>query len=367
MSIQIARHAVAAALGACALASLPAYAQQATGTAYVSNQDGEVTVIDLGTLEATGQINVGGSPRGIGLTSDGKLLVVALQEDGAVAIIDRASGKLIKNVPIGKNPEFVRVRGDLAFVSFEPAAKGGPPPKPGSAEAKKLEQEREEENAEPARIAVVDLNQGKVVREIVGGMETEGIEFSADGKHILVTNEADENVSVHEIATGKLVKKIDTKKYGNRPRGVKRAPDGSFYVVTLEYGNKLVVLDAKFDVQKVVSTGDVPYGVSFNRKGDRLFVALSKGKALQVFDTKTFEVIGTAPTGDRCWHFSFTPDDQRILVACGRSNEVVVIDAATLKPIKRIEDKKLPWGVVTYPKSVGSLDWPESPMTTGAR
>ena len=68
--------------------------------------------------------------------------------------------------------------------------------------------------------------------------------------------------------------------------------------------------------------------------------------------------IASVPTGDRCWHFTFTPDDRRLLVACGRSNEVVVIDAVTLKPIKRIEDKKTPWGVVTYPKSVGSLDWP---------
>jgi hypothetical protein len=27
--------------------------------------------------------------------------------------------------------------------------------------------------------------------------------------------------------------------------------------------------------------------------------------------------------------------------------------------VKTIEDKKLPWGIVTYPKSVGSLDWPQ--------
>ena len=205
---------------------------------------------------------------------------------------------------------------------------------------------------------MVDLKQGKVLRTITGGMETEGIEFSADGKMILVTNEADENISVHEIATGKLVKKISTKKYGNRPRGIKMAPDGKSYAATLEYGNKLLVLDADFNVVKAVSTGEVPYGLAFDRKGERLFVALSKGKALQVFDTKTYEPIKMVPTGDRCWHFSFTPDDSQILVACGRSHEVVVIDAATLEPVKRIADKKMPWGIVTYPKSVGSLDMP---------
>ena len=220
-------------------------------------------------------------------------------------MIDRATGKVLRHIPIGKNPEFVRVRGDYAFVSFEPAAVGGPPPKPGSAEAKTLEEEREKENAEPAKIAVVDLKQGKVIRTITGGMETEGIEFSADGKMILVTNEADENISVHEIATGKLVKKISTKKYGNRPRGIKMAPDGKSYAATLEYGNKLVLLDADFNVVKALTTGEVPYGLAFDRKGERLFVALSKGKALQVFDTKTYEPIKSVPTGDRCWHFTF--------------------------------------------------------------
>jgi YVTN family beta-propeller protein len=346
--------------GLAGLPSAPACAADGgKGMAYVSNQKGNVSVIDLDTLEAVSEIDVGAEgPRGIGVTSDGKFLVTANGEDGDISVIDRVSGRLVRRIPIGKNPEFVRIRGDYAFVSFEPAAVGGPPPKPGSEEAKALEEERERDDAEPAKVAVVDLKQGKVIRAITGGMETEGIEFSADGKKILVTNEADENVTVHEIATGKLVKKIDTKRYGNRPRGIKRAPDGRSYAATLEYGNKLVILDERFNVTKVVSTGEVPYGLAFDRKGERLFVALAKGKALQVFDAKTYEPVGSVPIGDRCWHFTFTPDDSQILVACGRSNDVVVIDAKTLQPVKRIEDKKMPWGIVTYPKSVGSLDVP---------
>src|SRR5690606_20494996 len=133
-------------------------------------------------------------------------------------------------------------------VSFEPASVGGPPPKPGSEEEKKLRQQREEEDEEPARIAVVDLKKLEKIREIEGGMETEGIEFSADGKHIIITNEADENLSVHDIETGKLVKKIDTKEHGIRPRGVKMHPSGQYYAATLEYGNKLVILDGKYNI-----------------------------------------------------------------------------------------------------------------------
>ena len=347
--------ALAAGVG---LAAAPATAAD-KGLAYVTNQKGNVTVIDLDTLATVSEIDPGAEgPRGIGVTADGKLLVTANGDDGDISVMDRKTGKLLKRIPIGENPEFVRVRGDMAFVSFEPASKGGPPPKPGSAEAKALEKEREEENEEPAKIAVVDLKQGKVLREITGGMETEGIEFSADGKNILITNEADENISVHEIATGEMVTKISTREYGNRPRGIKISPDGKTYAATLEYGNKLVLLDSRFKVTKVIPTGEVPYGLAFDRKGERLYVALSKGKALQIFDTSTWKPVQSVPTGDRCWHFTFTPDDSHILVACGRSNEVIVIDAKTLKPVKHIEDKKLPWGIVTYPKSIGSLDMP---------
>jgi YVTN family beta-propeller protein len=329
------------------------------GMAYVSNQKGNVTVIDLATFEAVSEINVGGpGPRGIGVTADGKLLVTANVDGGDLSLVDRKTGQLLKRVPIGENPEFVRIRGNRAFVSFEPASLGGPPPEPGSEEAKALAAAREEDEEEPARIAVVDLVEGKVIRTIIGGMETEGIEFSADGTKILVTNEADETVTVHDIESGALVKTISTRTYGNRPRGIKMAPDGKSYVASIEYGNKLVVLDSKFNVVATVLTGAVPYGLSFDRDGKRLYVALAKGKVIQVFDTSTYEPIGEVKTGKRCWHFTFTPDDKHILIACGRSDEVVVIDVETLKRVKHIAGLKMPWGVVTYPKSVGSLDVP---------
>ena len=338
----------------------------AAGLAYVSNQEGEISVIDLGTLETVGGIAPGSSsPRGIGVSEDGKHLITANRDDGNVSIIERETGKLAKQVEIGENPEFVRVRGGRAFVSYEPESEGGPPPAPGSPEALALEKKRAEakekgDDDERAQIAVVDIEKGEVLRRIEGGMETEGIEFSADGKNILITNEADDTITVHDIESGKQIKSIDTKPHGPRPRGIKMAPDGKSYVATLEHGNKLLVLDEKFDPVKTVPTGNVPYGVAFDRKGERLFVALAHGKALQVFDAKTFAPIKEVPTGTRCWHFTFTPDDKQILVACGRSNEVVVIDAATLIEVKRIEDKKLPWGIVTWPKSVGSLDVPTS-------
>ena len=337
---------------AAALIALPAAA--ADGTAYVSNQQGDVSVIDLSNWQVTGTIpSYGGEPRGIGLTADGKWLVVANRADGGIAVIDRASGKLVRKVAIGENPEFVRVRGHLAFVSYEPASTGKPPPAGGEPD------KDDDKKHEPARVAVVDLDKGRVVRAITGGLETEGIEFAADGKHILVTNEEDENITVHEIATGKRIKTIATESHGKRPRGIKMAPDGQHYVATLEFGNAFIVLGPDYAVQQTVKTAESPYGVAFDRAGARLFVAAAKAEVLQVFDARTWAHVKDVPTGKRCWHFSFTPDERHLLVACGRSNEVVVVDAQKLEVVERIADKKLPWGIVTYPKSLGSLDRPE--------
>ncbi|MGH8516168.1 MAG: YncE family protein, partial [Panacagrimonas sp.] len=90
----------------------PAPAQNAApsaGLAYVSNQEGAISVIDLATLQTVGEIPTGASsPRGIAVSEDGKLLITANRDQGNVSLIDRESGKLERQVEIGKNPEFVR-------------------------------------------------------------------------------------------------------------------------------------------------------------------------------------------------------------------------------------------------------------------
>ena len=327
------------------------------GKAYVSNQDGGVSVIDLNTMTSTASIDVKAEgPRGLAVSDDGKLLIVATRENGSISIIDTATNEVLKQIPVGKNPEFVRIRGHFAYVSYEPSAKGGPPPPPGSAAATAAAKEDADDDKEPARIGIVDLKLGKKVREIIGGPETEGIEFSKDGKQLVITNEADNTVTVHSLKTGKLLKTIKTHEYGDRPRGVKVSPDGTTYVVTLEYGNKFMVMDKNFKVLRTVDTGVTPYGIAYDRKGERIFVAANKAKTLEVYDAKTYAKVKDITTGNRCWHFSFTPDDKEILLACGKSDAVLVIDVEKLEVTQQIEDKKMPWGLVTYPKSMGSLD-----------
>ncbi|TCW75512.1 hypothetical protein C5O80_37615 [Burkholderia sp. SRS-46] len=329
-----------------------AIAAQATtaSTAYVTTEKEGIAVIDLDQMSVTKTIPLGADgPRGLSLTADGAQLLVANKNTGDLAVIDTQSGTVIRRVKIGKNPEFVRVSGDFAYVTHEPGDSSGAPAKKGA-------DDDNDANKPFAQIALVDLKNFRVTRTIVSGHETEGVEFSRDGKTLLVTNEGDDTVSTYDSRSGapfKTIKLIT----GGRPRGIRAAPDGKSYVVTLESASKFVVLDAgDYHVIKTVDTKLGPYGVSYDPSGRRLFVAAARDSVIQVFDTGTYAHLADVPVGQRCWHFSFTPDGDKLLVACGRSNAVYVMDAQSYQPIRQLTGLPLAWGIVTYPKSSGSIE-----------
>ncbi|WP_025597033.1 YVTN family beta-propeller repeat protein [Burkholderia sp. WSM2230] len=356
------------------------WAHAAVPIAYVTSEKAGVGVIDLDQMTLTRTFAVGAAgPRGLSLNADGSRLLVANKNTGDLAVIDTASGEVVQRVKIGKNPEFVRVHNGYAYVTYEPGEESGPPranpqaekqtgqqrDKPASPAnmANKADQtnkahadDDDDASKPPAEIALVDMKTWRVVRSVTSGHETEGIEFSRDGKHMLVTNEGDDTVSVYHARTGAPIRTVKLAA-GGRPRGIRLSPDGKEYVVTLESLSKLVVIDAHtFKVLKTVDTRLGPYGVAYAPDGKRLFVAAARDKTVQVFDGHSYEHLADLPVGQRCWHFTFTPDGAKLLVACGRSDSVYVLDARSYQPITQIGQLPLAWGIVTYPPGDGSIE-----------
>ena len=323
--------------------------------AYVSNENAGISVVDLDRFQIIAQIAVTGrGPRGMALTPDGRYLLAANKETADASLIDTAQAQEIRRVEIGINPEFMKLHpsGEWIFTSHEPASPGGPP------ERRSEEEQEQVLSGPPSRIVAVDTRDWSIAKTFTGGVETEGVEFSADGTRLIVTNEAEDTVAVYDVGTGELLKTIDITPYGYRPRGVKVAPDGNSYAVTLEASGTLLIFNQDFEVSRSISIGARPYGVAFDQAGERLLVAASGAQALQVYDAQSLDLIAEVPAGRRCWHFSFTPDQTKILLACGRSNDVYVIDAETYETIEVLEGFDLPWGIITYPRAYGSLDLP---------
>jgi YVTN family beta-propeller protein len=323
-----------------------------TNVAYVTEEDGGISVIDLNTLKVVKTIHPKDvAPRGEGLTFDGKYLVTADKDTADAAVIDTRRMKVVRKLHVGDNPEFVKVdpTGQWLLTSYEPGSTGGPP---------SAAEEEEEANEPPSEVVEFNTHDWTRGLSFIAGQETEGLEFSPDGKLLIVANEAQNNLGVYDLATGKQVKNINLESYGRRPRGVKVSPHGNLYAVTMEGSGTLLLLNADFNVLHATQTAAKPYGVAFDRDGNRIFVVAAAAHELQVFNTDTLQQVGEAPLGKRCWHFTFTPDDSKLLFACGRSNNVYVLDAKTYKQIKVIGGFQTPWGILTYPRSYGSLGLP---------
>jgi YVTN family beta-propeller protein len=75
---------------------------------FVSNRvSNTINIIDQVTLENVGTINVPGGPDCMELTKDGKMLWVTLRWIKKVAVIDVASRKVVKMIPVGRSPHGV--------------------------------------------------------------------------------------------------------------------------------------------------------------------------------------------------------------------------------------------------------------------
>jgi len=325
--------------------------------AYVTEEDGGISVIDLSNLKVIKRVhpkNV--APRGLGLTFDGRHLATANKDTADMTVFDTRGLRLnlVRQIPVGDNPEFIKMfpNGRWLFTSFEPGSSGGPPPEAAVGE------EQEDENEKPSQIVSFNLQDWSRGTVFTAGKETEGLEFSADGTLLIVANEAQDNIGVFNTGTGQLVKNVDLSMYGKRPRGVKRSPQGNSYAVSMEGSGTLLLMDQDFNVGKTTMTAAKPYGLAFDRSGKRIFVAAAAARKLQVYSADSLRLLAEAPIGQRCWHFTFTPDDSKVLLACGRSNNIYALDANSLKQISVIGGFQTPWGILTCPRSYGSLGLP---------
>jgi len=333
------------------------YVRVPMNVAYVTEEDDGISVIDLSSLRIVRRVHPADvAPRGIGVTFDGKYIITADKDTADVAVFSTPRLKLVTRIHIGDNPEFIKIdpTGDRLFATFEPGSEAGPPKESAVGD----EEDDNDATEPPAQVASFHTGDWAAGPVSTAGKETEGLEFSPDRKFLLVANEAQNTIGVFNESTGAHVRDIDLQTYGRRPRGVKVSPDGTRYAVTMEGSGTLLLLDANFNILKSVQTAAKPYGVAFDRSGKRIFVSAAAARKLQVFSADSLQLLAETPIGQRCWHFTFTPDDSKILLACGRSNNVVVVDADSYKQLQAISGFSTPWGIVTYPRSYGSLGRP---------
>ncbi len=312
-------------IAACFVLAGAAAAAQAQGTAYVSSEkDDALTLIDTQTLAVKGTIPICKRGRHIQRLPDGHLMV-ACTDSNAAEVIDPASGKSVRRVPLGEEPEAFDVSpdGKTVYVS----------------------------NEDEAETSFVDAASGKVLKKIKVGQEPEGVKVSADGKTLYVTSEVASMVHVIDVASAKVTKNV---KVGKRPRRMAITPDGKELWVTNELGSSVsivstadhsVIGEIKFAVKGARAEDISPVGITMTRDGKRAFVALGRANHVAFVDVAGRKVTDLVLVGKRAWNVTLDKAEQRLWVVNGLSDDVTVVDVAGAKAIKSIPVGRVPYGV----------------------
>lgn len=298
----------------------------AQGTAYVSSEKDEaITLIDAKTLAVKGTIPTCKRGRHVQLMPDGKLMV-ACTDSNAADVIDPASGKSVRRIPLGEEPEAFDISpdGKTIYVS----------------------------NEDEGETSFIDAASGKKLKSVKVGKEPEGVKVTADGKTLYVTSEVASLVHVIDVASAKVVKNI---KVGKRPRRMAITPDGKELWVTNELDASVSIVNTadhsvsstlKFQVKGARAEDITPVGITMTRDGKRAFVALGRANHVAFIDVAGRKVTDLVLVGKRAWNVALDKAEARLWVVNGLSDDVTVVDVPGAKAIKSIPVGRVPYGVV---------------------
>src|ERR1700680_1028269 len=136
---------------------------------------------------------------------------------------------------------------------------------------------------------------------------------SASTVRIYVTNSAGDSIHVIDPVTNKVVQEI---KDVVGAHGIAFSPDAARVYVSNEETSSLDVYDRKSGkLVKKVALSDHPNNISVTRNGDRIVVAIARGKGgLDIVDAATLTLKTTiSPNGGRLTTLYITPDGKYVV------------------------------------------------------
>lgn len=147
-----------------------------------------------------------------------------------------------------------------------------------------------------------------------------------DGKTLLVTNFADQTISVVNATTWQPEKTIAVPA---RPHGIVLSPDGRWAYVACYGGAAIAVLDtASVTLAATIAlpAGAQPYGIAISADGRYLYASDNFTGRLFVIDTAQRKVLPSVEVGLRPALIARAPDGKTLYVANGGAATVSVVD-----------------------------------------
>ncbi len=295
--------------------------------AYVKTDAAEVYKVDLYTMQAVRSIKTGLNGPAIGVSRDGKYLMVGSFVPHNAVILDADTLEPLKQFELeGIDPDGKMVSSDSGMIIGTPFA---------DIFAIALE------NA--GQVWVVDLKEGFPVTKIKNvGRHLHDAFLSHKGKKLMVASYDDSIVTAINLETRKIIKKL--------PAGcVPHVGGGSVVKVdgrTLGFGTNFGTCDDNtvvsvwdLDTMKLVKQVPVSGGTeSPAAHANAPYVAVDiitkdrRARTIQLIDKKSLEVVKTLDVGGHAYFPEYSADGKYLYVSAGYAgDEVIVYDANTLK------------------------------------
>lgn len=222
-----------------------------------------------------------------------------------------------------------------------------------------------------AKVVVVDVAKGAIVREIKGLPAVHGLAATPDGRFLIAgsfkerdakagapkkpagisKNEHEEHhaktpkgaamsptaistITVVQTADGKIVRRIDVP---GAVHHVAVRPDGRYAVVTQPMQGTISVIDlALYQVISTVKTGSQPNYAVFSPDGTHLFVSNAGDGTISQVDTNSWTVLGSIKVGKKPEHIVLARDGKTLFVNNVGDGSVSVVSMEHGKVTKTI-------------------------------
>ena len=262
---------------------------------YLSNVQGDIKVFAVETkvralysiqLPKPHHTSRSEIPAGLALSRDGRRLYVAGNLSNRLLEIDVATGNTLRMIDVGALPYDVALVGDKVFVSnwggrqFAHEGQSGPA---GHGTMVRVDPVRYIAN--DGSVSVIDLNTGKVEKEIVTGARATALAVSPDQKYIAVADVGSDAVTVISIRTLEVIETISLRwqpkdLFGASPDALVFDDSGKRLYVCNATQNAIAVVDfapGKSHLVGLIPTGWFPGAIDFDQKHSKLCVANVKG------------------------------------------------------------------------------------------
>jgi DNA-binding beta-propeller fold protein YncE len=171
-------------------------------------------------------------------------------------------------------------------------------------------------NGREDKVSMFELSSLKVIKKIDVGKGPDGIYYHPGIKRIFTNNHGSHDITAIDAKTGEVVGTV--KLDGDGEEAVIGA-DGLVYVNS-ENTAEVVVFDPKsLEIKKrfPIGSAKTPTGLAYDPKTNRLFIGCRKEPRMVVMDAGTGREIGTFPIGANVDYAAFDPSSDLIFFSCG--------------------------------------------------